>query len=85
MGAVPDDVVDLMRRYDAHNLHCAEGTLTPDTVNQVISAGYGLYCYTVNDPDNARKLLSWGVHGVLQITRRIYYLCSRLELHTGND
>ena len=64
VGAVPDDVEDLMRRYDAQNLHCAEDVLTPDKAEQVISAGYGLYCYTVNDPDNARKLLSWGVHGV---------------------
>ncbi len=64
VGAVPDNVSDLMQRYDAQNLHCAENALTQDKAQQVVSAGYGLYCYTVNDPDNARKLFSWGVHGV---------------------
>lgn len=64
VGAVPDNMVELMQRYDAQNLHCAENALTPDKAYQVVAAGYGLYCYTVNDPDKARKLLSWGVHGV---------------------
>ena len=64
VGAVPDDIIELMRRYDAQNLHCAGDALTRDKANEVICAGYGLYCYTVNDPDTARKLWSWGVHGV---------------------
>jgi glycerophosphoryl diester phosphodiesterase len=26
-------------------------------------AGYGLFCYTVNDPERAREILGWGVDG----------------------
>jgi glycerophosphoryl diester phosphodiesterase len=27
----------------------------------VRAAGYGLFCYTVNEPGRARMLLDWGV------------------------
>lgn len=64
VGAVPDDWESLMQRHSAQNLHCAEDALTRSIAKQVTRAGFGLYCYTVNDVDKARKLLDWGVHGV---------------------
>jgi len=64
VGAVPDDWPAVMQRYDAHNLHCAEDSLTQSQAQMITKAGYGLYCYTVNDTDKARTLLSWGVNGV---------------------
>ena len=30
---------------------------------EVKLAGFGLFCYTVNQPVRARELLSWGVDG----------------------
>jgi len=64
VGAVPDDWAELMQHHDAHNLHCAENLLNEKAARQVTNAGYGLYCYTVNDARRARTLLSWGVHGI---------------------
>ena len=64
VGAVPDDWHSLMERYDAQNLHCAANLLTADKAREVTEAGYGLYCYTVNDSEKAKTLLSWGVHGI---------------------
>ncbi|MFK7994234.1 MAG: glycerophosphodiester phosphodiesterase family protein [Granulosicoccus sp.] len=64
VGAIPDDWETLMRRYDAQNLHCAEDSLTAEKAKPVIEAGFGLYCYTVNDAERAKTLLDWGVHGI---------------------
>lgn len=64
VGAVPDDWDELMNRYSAQNLHCAENALTSEKARAVTEAGFGLYCYTVNDVEKARTLLQWGVHGV---------------------
>lgn len=64
VGAVPDDWKLLMQRYDAQNLHCAENMLTEEKARQVTDAGYGLYCYTVNDAEKAKTLFDWGVHGI---------------------
>ncbi|MFK8079152.1 MAG: glycerophosphodiester phosphodiesterase family protein [Granulosicoccus sp.] len=64
VGAIPDDWTSLMKRYDAQNLHCAENTLTAEKARLVTDAGFGLYCYTVNDHQRASTLLGWGVHGI---------------------
>ncbi|MFK8083274.1 MAG: glycerophosphodiester phosphodiesterase family protein [Granulosicoccus sp.] len=64
VGAVPDDWESLMQRYDAQNLHCSEDSLTSEKASEVTQAGFGLYCYTVNDAAKARILISWGVHGI---------------------
>ncbi|MEF9996702.1 MAG: glycerophosphodiester phosphodiesterase family protein, partial [Burkholderiaceae bacterium] len=33
----------------------------PELARAVKDAGYWLFCYTVNEPDRAREILSWGV------------------------
>jgi glycerophosphoryl diester phosphodiesterase len=42
-------------------VHTNHKTLSPSVAAEVKAAGYGLFCYTVNDPDEARLLRSWGV------------------------
>lgn len=42
-------------------VHTNHKTLSPNVAAEVKAAGYGLFCYTVNDPDEARLLRSWGV------------------------
>lgn len=64
VGAIPDDWQTLLQRYDAQNLHCADNAITPEKAKAVTEAGFGLYCYTVNDVERARTLLQWGIHGV---------------------
>ena len=64
VGAVPADWQRLMDQHQAQNLHCAHDKLKPDSAKAVIDAGYGLYCYTVNDAQLAEVLFDWGVHGI---------------------
>lgn len=62
--ALPDDWKQLIDRYECCNLHCDASHLTNEQANALLSQNLGVYCYTVNDVDRAKELLSWGVHGV---------------------
>ncbi|NML62853.1 glycerophosphodiester phosphodiesterase [Massilia sp. RP-1-19] len=42
-------------------IHANHQKLTRQFARQVKQAGFGLFCYTVNDPLRARELLGWGV------------------------
>jgi len=64
VGAVPDSWQALMQQFDAQNIHCAASKLTALHAHQVVDAGYGLYCYTVNSSSDAKALFDLGVHGV---------------------
>ena len=46
------------------SLHCNCEYLTQPQVDEIRTAGYWLLCYTVNDPDSARRLFSWGVDAI---------------------
>jgi glycerophosphoryl diester phosphodiesterase len=46
------------------SLHCNCEYLTQAQADEVRTAGYWLLCYTVNDPDSARRLFSWGVNAI---------------------
>ena len=45
-------------------LHCWHGALTPALAAEVKSAGFALFCYTVDEPQRARELFGWGVDGL---------------------
>ena len=64
MDAIPDNWSALMSDYRCSNLHCQASELTVDQAKAVRAAGYGLYCYTVNDEAEAHKLWGMGAHGV---------------------
>jgi glycerophosphoryl diester phosphodiesterase len=42
-------------------LHTNHKHLTPVQAQTIKDAGVGLFCYTVNEPERAREILSWGV------------------------
>ena len=46
------------------SLHCNGEHLSETQANEIRGAGYWLLCYTVNDPDTARRLFSWGVDAI---------------------
>jgi glycerophosphoryl diester phosphodiesterase len=50
-----------LEELDAMALHTNHKHLTRALAKAVKDAGYGLFCYTVNDPARAREILSWGV------------------------
>jgi glycerophosphoryl diester phosphodiesterase len=59
--ALPDDWEGQARELDVLSIHVDHARLTPVLAQAVKAAGFGLFCYTVNDPDRARALLAWGV------------------------
>ena len=42
-------------------IHTNQKHLTPALAGQVKDAGFGLFCYTVNDPARVREIMAWGV------------------------
>jgi glycerophosphoryl diester phosphodiesterase len=42
-------------------VHTNHKNLTPQLAREIKQAGFGLFCYTVNDPGRARELMVWGV------------------------
>jgi glycerophosphoryl diester phosphodiesterase len=61
---VPRDWRQRLVRLECLALHCNARSLTPQLVHDVREAGYGLLCWTVNDPEFARQLLQWGVDAI---------------------
>ena len=76
VGGIPDDWQALTETYGFRNIHCDGASLTPAQTSELRQAGLSIYCYTVNDPEQAARLLGIsgdmasghdedaGVHGV---------------------
>ena len=60
---VPDNWLAELQSLDAVALHTNHKVLTPELARQIKQAGYGLFCYTVNDAERAREIVGWGVDG----------------------
>ncbi len=45
-------------------IHTNHRHLTPPLAHRVKQAGFGLFCYTVNDPARATEIMGWGVDGM---------------------
>jgi glycerophosphoryl diester phosphodiesterase len=61
VDTVPNGWQAMLEDLCAVALHTNHKHLTPDLAKAVKDAGYGLFCYTVNDPVRAQEILSWGV------------------------
>lgn len=61
VDAIPADWRERLAQLGAMALHVNHRHLSLPMAQQVKAAGFGLFCYTVNDPSRARRLLSWGV------------------------
>jgi glycerophosphoryl diester phosphodiesterase len=64
VGAVPENWAEELNALGCRNLHCSEKSVTAAQVDVLRTAGFGVYCFAVNDTANARRLLDMGVHGV---------------------
>jgi glycerophosphoryl diester phosphodiesterase len=58
---VPDDWPARLAQVSAVALHTNHKNLKEEQAKAIKDAGFGLFCYTVNDPDIAQRLLDWGV------------------------
>jgi glycerophosphoryl diester phosphodiesterase len=61
MDRLPPDWEQPLLQLGAVALHTNHKHLDAARARQIKQAGYGLMCYTVNDPARARELFSWGV------------------------
>lgn len=58
---LPADWAARLERLGAVCVNTNHEYLTRDAVRAVKEAGYWLFCYTVNDTERARELVTWGV------------------------
>jgi len=63
MDRLAPDWLARARAVDAVAIHLNHRHLTQESAAQVKAAGFGLFCYTVNDPARADELADWGVDG----------------------
>ncbi len=63
LDTVPADWQERLRELDAVALHTNHKHLTAAQTTKIKDAGFGVFCYTVNDAVRAREILSWGVDG----------------------
>jgi glycerophosphoryl diester phosphodiesterase len=61
---IPEDWRARVERYGCVSVHCDHAHLAEKQARAVREAGYRLLCYTVNEPDVARRLFRWGVDAV---------------------
>ena len=61
---VPDDWQTRLEQLGCAALHCNGNTLAAAAAAAIKRAGYGLMCWTINEPAAAEKLFSWGVDAV---------------------
>jgi len=52
------------RALEAVAIHTNHKHLTLPLAQRIKDAGFGLFCYTVNDPARATELIGWGVDGM---------------------
>jgi glycerophosphoryl diester phosphodiesterase len=64
LRSIPESWQSMLRQVDAVAVDVSYRQLQPEQAEAVKQAGYGLFCYTVNDIDLARKLKSWGVDSI---------------------
>lgn len=58
---LPHNWLEVMDKVQAVSLHINHKKLTPEMVRIIKDAGYWVFCWTVNSPERARELFSWGV------------------------
>jgi glycerophosphoryl diester phosphodiesterase len=61
MSELPPGWEPMARSVEAVAIHTNHRHLTPALAKAVRDAGFGLFCYTVNEAPRARELLDWGV------------------------
>lgn len=61
MSELPPDWDRRAREVGVLAIHVNHRHLTAAQAAEVKAAGFGLFCYTVNEPARARELLGWGV------------------------
>lgn len=64
VNVIPPDWEARLKVLGCHALHCRHEKLTQSLVQQIISKGFSLRCFTVNDDKTAEVLFQWGAESV---------------------
>lgn len=64
VDTVPADWREILDALGAVALHVNHRHLTAATARRIVDAGFGLFCYTVNDVERVRELFDWGVDAI---------------------
>lgn len=60
---LPHDWLAQASKLGVVAMHCDHKVLTPEQVQAIKAEGLGVFCYTVNTPERASELFTWGVDG----------------------
>jgi glycerophosphoryl diester phosphodiesterase len=63
--AFPPDWRTRLERLECFSLHCNHESLRRSDAEAARRAGYALLCWTVNEPEDARRLFDWGVECIV--------------------
>lgn len=64
LRSIPKDWQEMLQELDAVAIDISYRQLRAEQVAAIKGAGYGLFCYTVNNPALACELKSWGVDAI---------------------
>ncbi len=62
---IPADWLDEVESLKADAVHVDADKLTELQCKAIIASGFPVRCYTVNDPEKAEELFSWGVEAIV--------------------
>ncbi len=62
--SLPEDWLTVAQSLGAEGVHCDADAVTQKQVQAAVDRNITLRCYTVNDPEQAKTLLAWGVSGL---------------------
>jgi glycerophosphoryl diester phosphodiesterase len=60
----PISIQERADRIDAEAVHLERPVVTPTLVERLQAEGYRVHVFTVDDPDDQRQLIEWGVDGI---------------------
>ncbi|MBI6511841.1 glycerophosphoryl diester phosphodiesterase [Proteus sp. PR00174] len=58
---IPVNALEILKAIDGFSVHCNYKYLTQEQAQWLKQAGYEIYCYTPNDPEEVKDFEQWGV------------------------
>lgn len=65
VGENPLDAIDIAKELNAEAINPSFGTLNLEVVNKIKEAGFNVYTWTVNEPEDIDMAKSWSVDGII--------------------
>ena len=70
---IPDNALAMLEEINAYSVHCNYRYLNAQQAQLVKQAGYQLYCYTANDPQQVKEYWGWGVDMMISDQPHVYF------------